>query len=158
MVSENNANKFIRLAKNRLQKVQSTMLLIQNLSNQNFYTYSDTEIDELFDAYMDKGREIEKSFHTKGLVETSSLVSSFKFSTLPDPEDQKSLKFHELAEARMTRCLETANTLNNLSNRSNYAYNDKKITALFTAYEQIGIACRLSYQRDYIIDNLFNEE
>ena len=153
MVLENREEKFKRLATARMRKIQDVMLLLQNLSYQRFYEYSDNEITELFDAYNNKGVELRKSFMTKELVDTNSLTSEFKFSSSPTSEEN--IKFHRLAEARLSKCFKIANTINNLSNKNNYSYSEDDVNRLFSAYETIGVACRLNFQESYIVENMF---
>ncbi|WP_238907165.1 hypothetical protein [Clostridium sp. YIM B02506] len=55
-------DKFRRVAENRMSRVFSDMTLIANLSNKKHYTYSVQEVDELFQAYEEKGLEIRAFF------------------------------------------------------------------------------------------------
>lgn len=54
--------KFRKIAENRMSRVFSDMSLIANLSNKKHYTYSIQEVDELFQAYEEKGLEIKAYF------------------------------------------------------------------------------------------------
>lgn len=54
--------KFRKIAENRMSRVFSDMSLIANLSNRKHYTYSIQEVDELFQAYEEKGLEIKAYF------------------------------------------------------------------------------------------------
>lgn len=56
--------KFRKIAENRMSRVFSDMSLIANLSNRKHYTYSIQEVDELFQAYEEKGLEIKAYFET----------------------------------------------------------------------------------------------
>ena len=46
------------------------------------------------------------------------------------------MKFVELAEKRVTRSLKDIKLLGNLSNRSNYSYTDKDVTAIYRALKK----------------------
>ena len=61
---ETKEEKFKRVAENRMKKVFSDMNLIANLSNRKHYTYSVQEVEELFQAYHDKGKEVQAYFLT----------------------------------------------------------------------------------------------
>ncbi|HFK1792707.1 TPA: hypothetical protein ACGXGE_005603 [Bacillus pacificus] len=54
--------KFKSIAEKRMTRMFSDMNLIANLSNKKNYTYTAQEIDELFQAYEDKGKEIKRYF------------------------------------------------------------------------------------------------
>ncbi|MCA5014407.1 MULTISPECIES: hypothetical protein [unclassified Enterococcus] len=81
---ENRENKFKRITKNRLTKIQDSMLLIESLSYSRFYTYTDKGINEVLNDYEEKGLEIMNSFLLNTLISTSSLNSNFKFSPPTD--------------------------------------------------------------------------
>jgi len=59
---ETKEERFRRVAENRLSKVLSDMNLIANLSIRKHYTYSIQEVNELFQAYEDKGIEVRAYF------------------------------------------------------------------------------------------------
>lgn len=59
---ETRQEKFRRVAENRMNRIYADMNLIANLSNRKNYTYSIQEVDELFQAYDDKGNEIQAFF------------------------------------------------------------------------------------------------
>lgn len=54
--------RFHRLAEKRMSRVVRDLRLLCNLSVKSNYTYSDNEVDELFKAYTDKGKEISALF------------------------------------------------------------------------------------------------
>jgi len=54
--------RFQRLAEKRMSRVFRDLRLLCNLSVKSNYTYSDNEVEELFKAYADKGREIAALF------------------------------------------------------------------------------------------------
>lgn len=62
MKEETRQEKFRRIAEKRMSRVFSDMSLIANLSNRKHYTYSIQEVDELFKAYEEKGKEIRDYF------------------------------------------------------------------------------------------------
>lgn len=64
--------KFRELAESRMTKVFQDMNLIANLSNKTNYTYTIQEVDELFQAYEEKGRMVESRF--------LPLIKEFKYT------------------------------------------------------------------------------
>ncbi|WP_255247453.1 hypothetical protein [Paucisalibacillus globulus] len=60
--NESKHKKFLRIAENRMNRIFADMNLIANLSNKRNYTYTIQEVDELFQAYDDKGNEIRAFF------------------------------------------------------------------------------------------------
>ncbi|KAA0965276.1 hypothetical protein FQ087_02915 [Sporosarcina sp. ANT_H38] len=54
--------KFKSIAEKRMTRIFLDMNLIANLSNKKNYNYTAQEIDELFQAYENKGKEIKKYF------------------------------------------------------------------------------------------------
>lgn len=70
---EINHERFRRLAENRMSRVVRDLRLLCNLSDKSNYSYSDDEINELFNAYSEKGREV-KIFFT-------DLTDEFHFKT-----------------------------------------------------------------------------
>lgn len=59
---EEKGEKFRKLAESRMSKVFNDMNLIANLSNKKNYSYNSLQINELFQAYENKGNEIKLFF------------------------------------------------------------------------------------------------
>jgi len=55
-------DRFRRLAENRMSRILRDLRLLVNLSDKSNYTYSDEEVTELFNAYVNKGRTIAALF------------------------------------------------------------------------------------------------
>ena len=62
---ETRQEKFRRIATKRMSRIFSNMNLIANLSNKKNYMYSQQKVDELFQAYHDKGKEIRAYFESQ---------------------------------------------------------------------------------------------
>ncbi|MEC1179048.1 hypothetical protein P9B03_11190 [Metasolibacillus meyeri] len=71
-ILEPKRKKFRELAESRMTKVFQDMNLIANLSNKTNYTYTIQEVDELFQAYEEKGRMVESRF--------LPLIKEFKYT------------------------------------------------------------------------------
>lgn len=71
-ILEPKRKKFRELAEARMTKVFLDMNLIANLSNKTNYTYTIQEVDELFQAYEEKGRMVESRF--------LPLIKEFKYT------------------------------------------------------------------------------
>lgn len=54
--------RFRRLAENRMSRVLRDLRLLVNLSDKSNYSYTNSEVAQLFDAYTNKGREIAALF------------------------------------------------------------------------------------------------
>ncbi|MED1287269.1 hypothetical protein [Bacillus mycoides] len=65
-------DKFREIAQSRLSKVFSDMNLLANLSNKSNYTYHEVEIEEMFEAFIEKGIETKGRFIVR---------NEFKFSS-----------------------------------------------------------------------------
>lgn len=130
---ENRNEKFRRLAQKRLSRVFATMSLIQNLSNERYYDYSDKEVDEMFEAYFNKGAEIREFF--EGNTKKENLANVFNFNFESVIKSEKNTKFRELAESRLSRVFKDMNLIANLSNRNNYTYSDEEVEEMFEAYK-----------------------
>ncbi|MFW5427444.1 MAG: hypothetical protein ACKE8G_01600 [Methylophagaceae bacterium] len=61
-MSENNEDKFIRLAEKRVNNVIKSIRLIGNLSNRTNYSYSDKDIDSIFNALNKELKECQGRF------------------------------------------------------------------------------------------------
>lgn len=157
VLKESREDKFRRISKARLKKVHQIMLQIQNLSSRRFYDYNENEINELFEAYENKGKEIYAFFCGKASLE-KELDDTFVFFNKPNSENIKQIKFHELAEMRLSKCFKITNTLIHLSNKKNYSYElDIEVKELFKAYYEIGLVTRSKFQPNIIIDRLFEK-
>ncbi|WP_204121579.1 MULTISPECIES: hypothetical protein [Levilactobacillus] len=135
---ETRNEKFRRLAELRLTRIFQTMNLIANLSAPQ-YTYTPEEINELFGTYQSLGEEGRKYF--KGPTNFNEMPSKFTFSgptpTAPD-EPSSHVRFHRIAEKRMSRAVRDLRLLCNLSVKSNYTYSDAEVDELFNAYADKG--------------------
>ncbi|WP_217581817.1 hypothetical protein [Lysinibacillus sp. GbtcB16] len=78
---EEKGEKFRKLAESRMSKIFTDMNLIANLSNKKNYSYNSFQINELFQAYEDKGKEIKLFFEP--------LNDKFTFSNKKNPPKNK---------------------------------------------------------------------
>lgn len=136
---ESRHDKFRRIAENRLSRVFSTMSLIENLANKRYYDYTIEEINEMFEAYEEKGVEIRSFF--EAFAEKKELTKTFTFKT-DKINNEKNDKFREIAQTRLSKVFADMNLIANLSNKSNYTYHEQEIEELFKAYEEKGIATK----------------
>ncbi|MBK3495074.1 hypothetical protein JFL43_09420 [Viridibacillus sp. YIM B01967] len=148
MTKETREEKFIRIAEKRMSRIFSQMNLIANLSSKKHYSYTDNEIDELFQAYQNKGKEIKLFFESLSDINIS-LTTEFNFSSVIEIEDQsltKKEKFRNLAESRMSKVFQDMSLIANLSNKKNYSYSSLQINELFQAYENKGKEIKLFFE------------
>lgn len=59
---ESKHDKFVRLAEARTNKIIDTLQLLGNCSNTSVYEYSQTEVEEIFQAIEQEVREAKKKF------------------------------------------------------------------------------------------------
>ena len=137
---ENRNEKFRRIAQKRLSRVFSTMSLIENLANRRYYDYTIDEVNEMFEAYVEKGSEIREYFEQS--IEKKELTKSFIFKTQRLIENEKNDKFRELAQNRLSKVFADMNLIANLSNKSNYSYSEEEIEEMFEAYKEKGFETR----------------
>lgn len=145
---ETRNEKFRRISRNRMTRIFVNMNLIANLSNKKNYNYKEEEINELFEAYYLKGKEVRSYFEQTEKTEKIS-EPYFIFKTKldnEDIEDTKRVKFRKLAEQRMSRILYDMNLIANLSNRSHYTYTEQEIDELFQAYEEKGEKIKMYFE------------
>jgi len=62
---ETKDQRFKRLASARTNKVLDTLDLIGNLSNENFYKYSEKEVQEIFEAIIESANKNKEKFNKK---------------------------------------------------------------------------------------------
>ena len=60
--TENKAQKFVRLAENRTNKIISMIRLLGNCSNKSTYDYSDKQVHQIFEAISTELEEAQKKF------------------------------------------------------------------------------------------------
>ncbi|MEC1543726.1 MULTISPECIES: hypothetical protein [Bacillaceae] len=140
MEKETRLEKFRRIAETRMNRIFTNMNLIANLSNKKHYSYSQQEIDELFNAYQNKGTEIRSLFENSSSSEII-LSKEFSFSSKENKndDDEQNNKFRRIAENRMNRVFVDMNLIANLSNKKHYSYLSQDVDELFQAYENKGI-------------------
>ncbi len=140
MKDETRQEKFRRIATRRMSRIFNNMNLIANLSNKKNYMYSQQEINELFQAYDDKGKEIRAYFESQS-PSNPLKKSCFKFAENMErntSKETKEEKFKRVAENRLNRVLSDMNLIANLSNRKHYTYSVEEVEELFQAYEDKG--------------------
>lgn len=131
-------DKFIELSQNRMTRIMMTMTSIANLSNSRYYEFSQDEVNELFNSYEEAGKKCKEVFTNN--LENSELKTEFTFSTPPiKPENDKNIKFREVAERRMSKIFYDLKLISNLSDKSHYAYSDSQIDELFQAFDEQGV-------------------
>ncbi|UJA36493.1 hypothetical protein [Bacillus velezensis] len=145
MSKETRQDKFRRIAEKRMTRIFSDMNLIANLSNRNNYVYSDQDVEELFQAYEAKGKEIRLYFDSEIPIK-QPLSTSFSFSDKDKSNIAKNNKFKIVAEKRMDRIFSDMNLIANLSNKKNYNYSSQEIDELFQAYEDKGKEIRRYFE------------
>ncbi len=146
MKEETRQERFRRIAERRMSRIFSNMNLIANLSSRKNYIYSEQEVNELFQAYMEKGKEVRKYFDSS-ITLKNTINSDFKFSesegkTMSDKEE----KFRRVAENRMSRVFSDMGLIANLSNRKHYTYSVQEVDELFQAYEDKGREIRAYFE------------
>ncbi|EOO11488.1 hypothetical protein [Bacillus cereus] len=145
---ETRSEKFRRISKSRMSRIFVNMNLMANLSNKKNYNYIDEEINELFEAYEKKGREVSSYFDaTEGVKGITEANFVFKVNLdNEDLQDTKRVKFRRLAEQRMSRIFHDMNLIANLSNKSHYTYTPQEVDELFQAYEEKGERIKLYFE------------
>lgn len=136
MTIENRNEKFIRIAETRMSRIFSQLNLISNLSIKKNYSYTPQEVDELFNAFIEKKNEISAFFNSQSDIE-KPMTKSFTFSVNNNNDfvsDKKHDKFIQLAESRVNKIFTDMNLIANLSNKKNYTYTAEQIDELFDAY------------------------
>ena len=135
-------DKFIELSQKRMTRILTTMTTIANLSNERYYTFSQSEINELFTKYEEAGKKCKSVFY--GEIDGTELITQFKFSTPPfEPQNKKNIKFREISERRMSKIFYDLKLIANLSDKSHYAYSSSQIDELFQAFEEKGINTKI---------------
>lgn len=137
---ETRQEKFRRIATKRMSRIFSNMNLIANLSNKKNYMYSQQKVDELFQAYHDKGKEIRAYFESQS---PSQPLKEPYFKFIENTERNTSMetkeeKFKRVAENRMKKVFSDMNLIANLSNRKHYTYSVQEVEELFQAYHDKG--------------------
>lgn len=61
-VAESKHDKFVRLAEARTNKIIDTLQLLGNCSNTSVYEYTETEVEEIFQAIEQEIQEAKKKF------------------------------------------------------------------------------------------------
>lgn len=145
MEEETRNERFRRIAERRMSRIFSNMNLIANLSSKKNYMYSNQEVNELFQAYMAKGKEIRMYFDSPITLKNNA-KSDFKFSENNKEKSVKEDKFRRIAENRMSRVFSDMNLIANLSNRKHYTYSVQEVDELFQAYEDKGIEIRAYFE------------
>ena len=141
MRKENRNEKFRRLAEKRMSRVFVNMDLLNNLTNQQRYDYSESEIEELFEAYQKKGNEI-KQYFSGNPPENKPIEYEFEFLERNVELNKKNIDFKRIAESRMSRIFKDMNLIANLSTKTNYTYSESEINELFQAYFEKGIGSK----------------
>lgn len=148
MKEETRQERFRRIAERRMSRIFSNMNLIANLSSKKNYMYSNQEVNELFQAYMEKGKEIRKYFESPITLKITT-NQNFKFSENNKENsvrEDKEEKFRRVAENRMSRVFSDMSLIANLSNRKHYTYSVQEVDELFQAYEEKGIEIRAYFE------------
>ncbi|MBD8027868.1 hypothetical protein H9636_14540 [Ureibacillus sp. Re31] len=148
MKGETRQEKFRRIATKRMSRIFSNMNLIANLSNKKNYMYCQQEVDELFQAYHDKGKEIRAYFESQS---TSQPLKEpcFKFAENMERDTSKETKeekFKRVAENRINKVFSDMNLIANLSNRKHYTYSVQEVEELFQAYHDKGKEVRAYFE------------
>lgn len=140
-MKESRNEKFRRISEKRMSRVFKNMNLLANLSNKHRYDFSVDEIEEMFEVYFDKGKEI-KSYFGDDRPVNKPTISSFIFSNKPIEDCERNLKFRNIAEKRLSRILNDMNLIANLSVKNHYQYNEGEVEELFNAYYVKGIGIK----------------
>ena len=77
---ETRNEKFRRLSEARMTKVFSILNILRNQSDKSKYTFSKSDIEELFGALEQKGEEIKEFFTSPITIKTVNLKKSFHYS------------------------------------------------------------------------------
>lgn len=142
---ETRNEKFRRLSEARMTKVFSILNILRNQSDKSKYSFSEADIKELFGALEQKGEEIKEFFTSPITIKTVNLKQEFNYSST-DTSNDKEVYFKKLSTARVEKIFSLMNLLANLSNKSNYSYNDWEIEELFTAYDEEVKKCKVFFE------------
>ncbi len=148
MNKESRHEKWRRLATNRMNRIFKNMNLIRNCSDVNYYAYSAQDVEEIFQAYENKGKEI-RAYFDSPITLKLSLDTSFSFLNENENNDlaeDKHSKFKRVIEKRLTRVWKDLNLIANLSNRNNYTFTKQEVDELFQAYEDKGREIRAYFE------------
>ena len=142
---ETRNEKFRRLSEARMTKVFSILNILRNQSDKSKYTFSKSDIEELFGALEQKGEEIKEFFTSPITIKTVNLKNSFHYSVV-DTNNDKEVAFKKLSTARVEKIFSLMNLLANLSNKSNYNYSDWEVEELFSAYDEEVRKCKVFFE------------
>lgn len=142
---ETRNEKFRRLSEARMTKIFSIINILRNQSDKSKYSFSKTDIEELFGALEQKGEEVKEFFTSSVTMKTVNLKQEFSYSTI-DTSNAKEVSFKKLSTARVGKIFSLMNLLANLSNKSNYSYSDWEIEELFTAYDDEVKKCKVFFE------------
>ncbi|MEE3747321.1 hypothetical protein V2H31_10595 [Streptococcus suis] len=142
---ETRNEKFRRLSEARMTKVFSILNILRNQSDKSKYSFSESDIEELFGALEQKGEEIKEFFTSPITIKTVNLRNTFQYSTINKNND-KEVSFKKLSTARVEKVFSLMNLLANLSNKSNYNYNDWEVEELFSAYDDEVKKCKIFFE------------
>ncbi|HEL0028825.1 TPA: hypothetical protein VB967_002211 [Streptococcus suis] len=142
---ETRNEKFRRLSEARMTKVFSILNILRNQSDKSKYSFSESDIEELFGALEQKGEEIKEFFTSPITIKTVNLRNTFQYSTINKNND-KEVSFKKLSTARVEKIFSLMNLLANLSNKSNYNYNDWEVEELFSAYDDEVKKCKIFFE------------
>lgn len=142
---ETRNNKFRRLSAARMTKVFSILNILRNQSDKSKYSFSKSDIEELFGALEQKGEEIKELFTSPFTIKAANLKQEFNYST-SDTNNSKEVSFRKLSIARVEKIFSLMNLLANLSNKSNYSYSDWEIEELFAAYDEEVKKCKVFFE------------
>ena len=96
---ETRNEKFRRLSEARMTKVFSILNILRNQSDKSKYTFSKSDIEELFGALEQKGEEIKEFFTSPITIKTVNLKNSFHYSVV-DTSNDKEVSFKKFLEGR----------------------------------------------------------
>ena len=142
---ETRNEKFRRLSEARMTKVFSILNILRNQSDKSKYTFSKSDIEELFGALEQKGEEIKEFFTSPITIKTVNLKKSFHYSMV-DTSNDKEVAFKKLSTARVEKIFSLMNLLANLSNKSNYNYSDWEVEELLSAYDEEVRKCKVFFE------------
>lgn len=142
---ETRNEKFRRLSEARMTKVFSILNILRNQSDKSKYTFSKSDIEELFGALEQKGEEIKEFFTSPITIKTVNLKNSFRYSVV-DTSNDKEVSFKKLSTARVEKIFSLMNLIANLSNKSNYNYSDWEVEELFSAYDEEVRKCKVFFE------------
>ncbi|HEL0443928.1 TPA: hypothetical protein TUW65_001882 [Streptococcus equi subsp. zooepidemicus] len=142
---ETRNEKFRRLSEARMTKVFSILNILRNQSDKSKYSFSKSDIEELFGALEQKGDEVKEFFTSPITIKAVNLKNTFHYSTV-DMSNDKEVSFKKLSTARVEKIFSLMNLLANLSNKSNYNYSDWEIEELFAAYDEEVKKCKVFFE------------